>query len=78
MKWSYTNGKLNVSSEDIDQQFTLQELIEEVTAWHHDRRATDHIAIVQDSAILSKGAELRYDVLTVQDNLRWTNSREVL
>ena len=31
MKWSYTNGKLNVSSEDIDQQFTLQELIEEAS-----------------------------------------------
>ena len=31
MKWSYTNGKLNVSSDDIDQQFTLQELIEEAS-----------------------------------------------
>ena len=29
MKWSYTNGKLNVSSEEIDQQFLLKELIEE-------------------------------------------------
>ena len=29
MKWSYTNGKLNVSSDEVDQQFTLQELIEE-------------------------------------------------
>ena len=31
MKWSYTNGKLNVSSDDVDQQFTLQELIEEAS-----------------------------------------------
>ena len=31
MKWSYTNGKLNVSSEDMDQQFLLKELIEEAS-----------------------------------------------
>ena len=31
MKWSYTNGQLNVSSDDVDQQFTLQELIEEAS-----------------------------------------------
>ena len=31
MKWSYTNGKLNVRSDDVDQQFTLQELIEEAS-----------------------------------------------
>ena len=31
MKWSYTNGKLNVSSEDSDQQFLLKELIEEAS-----------------------------------------------
>ena len=31
MKWSYTNGKLNVSTDDVDQQFTLQELIEEAS-----------------------------------------------
>mgnify|MGYP003325563888 FL=1 len=31
MKWSYTNGKLNVSSEDADQQFLLKELIEEAS-----------------------------------------------
>ena len=29
MKWSYTNGKLNVSSDETDQQFLLKELIEE-------------------------------------------------
>ena len=31
MKWSYTNGKLNVSSDDKDQQFLLKELIEEAS-----------------------------------------------
>jgi len=31
MKWSYTNGKLNVSSEEADQQFLLKELIEEAS-----------------------------------------------
>ena len=31
MEWSYTNGKLNVSSEEIDQQFLLKELIEEAS-----------------------------------------------
>ena len=31
MKWSYTNGKLNVSSGDADQQFLLKELIEEAS-----------------------------------------------
>ena len=31
MKWSYTNGKLNDRSDDVDQQFTLQELIEEAS-----------------------------------------------
>ena len=33
MKWSYTNGKLNVSSDEADQQFLLKELIEE--AYRH-------------------------------------------
>ena len=31
MKWSYTNGKLNVSSDEADQQFLLKELIEEAS-----------------------------------------------
>ena len=38
MKWSYTNGKLNVSSDDVDQQFTLQELIEEASRHQAYRR----------------------------------------
>ena len=29
MKWSYTGGKINVSSHDEEQQFLLKELIEE-------------------------------------------------
>ena len=31
MKWSYTNGKLNISSDESDQQFLLKELIEEAS-----------------------------------------------
>ena len=31
MKWSYTNGKLNVRSDEADQQFLLKELIEEAS-----------------------------------------------
>ena len=31
MKWSYTNGKLNISSDEVDQQFLLKELIEEAS-----------------------------------------------
>ena len=38
MKWSYTNGKLNVSSDDVDQQFTLQELIEEASRHQAHRK----------------------------------------
>ena len=38
MKWSYTNGKLNVSTEDVDQQFTLQELIDEASRHQAYRR----------------------------------------
>ena len=40
MKWSYTNGKLNVSSDDVDQQFTLQELIEEASRHQAHRKKT--------------------------------------
>ena len=29
MKWSYTGGKINVSSHEEEQQFLLKELIEE-------------------------------------------------
>ncbi len=31
MKWSYTDGKLNVSSDEVEQQFLLKELIEEAS-----------------------------------------------
>ena len=31
MKWSYTNGKLNVSSDKTDQQYLLKELVEEAS-----------------------------------------------
>ena len=38
MKWSYTNGKLNVSTDDVAQQFTLQELIDEASRHQAYRR----------------------------------------
>ena len=31
MKWSYTSGKINVSSEEEEQQFLLEDLIEEAS-----------------------------------------------
>ena len=31
MKWSYTSGKINVSSDEEEQQFLLEELIEEAS-----------------------------------------------
>tara|TARA_B100000965_G_C19581072_1_gene753558 strand:- start:1963 stop:2295 length:333 start_codon:yes stop_codon:yes gene_type:complete len=33
MKWSYTNGKLNVSSEQREHQFLLKDLIQEVSKY---------------------------------------------
>ena len=30
MKWSYTSGKINISSDEEEQQFLLEELIEEL------------------------------------------------
>ena len=33
MKWSYTNGKLNVSSEEKEHQFLLKDLIQEVSKY---------------------------------------------
>ena len=31
MKWSYTGGKINISSDEEEQQFLLEELIEEAS-----------------------------------------------
>ena len=33
MKWSYTNGKLNVSSEEKEHQFLLKDLIQEASKY---------------------------------------------
>ena len=33
MKWSYTNGKLNVSSDDKEHQFLLEDLSQEVSKY---------------------------------------------
>ena len=61
MKWSYTGGKLNVSSDEEEQQFLLQELIEEASR-HQARKKKVLIIFIVLSAILlamqSHGAEL--------------------
>ena len=61
MKWSYTGGKLNVSSDEEEQQFLLQELIEEASR-HQARKKKVLIIFIALSAILltmqSQGAEL--------------------
>ena len=38
MKWSYTNGKLNVSSEEKEHQFLLKDLIQEVSKYKSFKR----------------------------------------
>ena len=61
MKWSYTGGKLNVSSDEEEQQFLLQELIEEASR-HQAKKKKVLIIFIFLSAILlamqSHGAEL--------------------
>ena len=51
MKWSYTGGKLNVSSDEEEQQFLLEELIEEASR-HQARKKKILIFFVVLSAIL--------------------------
>ncbi len=51
MKWSYTSGKINVSSDEEEQQFLLEELIEEATR-HRARKKKIFIFFVVFSAIL--------------------------
>ena len=51
MKWSYTSGKINVSSEEEEQQFLLKELIEEASK-HQARKKKILIFFVVLSAIL--------------------------
>ena len=51
MKWSYTSGKINVSSDEEEQQFLLEELIEEASR-HQARKKKILIFFVVLSAIL--------------------------
>ena len=65
MKWSYTSGKINISSDEEEQQFLLEELIEEASR-HQARKKKTLIFFVVFSAILlvmqSYGAELAEDM----------------
>ena len=51
MKWSYTGGKINISSNEEQQQFLLEELIEEASK-HQARKKKILIFFVVLSAIL--------------------------
>ncbi len=51
MKWSYTSGKINVSSDEEQQQFLLEELIEEASR-HQARKKKILIFFIVLSAIL--------------------------
>ena len=51
MKWSYTSGKINISSDEQQQQFLLEELIEEATR-HQARKKKILVFFVVLSAIL--------------------------
>ena len=61
MKWSYTNGKLNVSSDKTDQQYLLKELIEEASRHKAYRRKIFSLFILLSLVLLflqSYGGEL--------------------
>ncbi|MDB3976253.1 hypothetical protein N9442_02795 [Gammaproteobacteria bacterium] len=45
MKWSYTNGKLNVSSDKTDQQYLLKELVEEASRHQAYRKNYFHYSL---------------------------------
>jgi len=64
MKWSYTDGKLNVSSEEVEQQFLLKELIEEASR-HQAYQKKIFILFVTISLVLyilqSYGGEIPLD-----------------
>jgi len=51
MKWSYTSGKINVSSDEEQQQFLLKDLIEEASR-HQARKKKVFIFFIILSAIL--------------------------
>ena len=61
MKWSYTNGKLNVSSDKTDQQYLLKELVEEASRHQAYRKKLFSLFIVFSLVLLflqSYGGEL--------------------
>ena len=51
MKWSYTSGKINVSSNEEEQQFLLKDLIEEASR-HQARKKKIFIFFIVLSVIL--------------------------
>ena len=61
MKWSYTNGKLNVSSDKTDQQYLLKELVEEASRHQAYRKKLLSLFIILSLVLLflqSYGGEL--------------------
>ena len=52
MKWSYTSGKINVSSDEEEQQFLLEELIEEASR-HQARKKKILIFLIHHSPKLT-------------------------
>ena len=61
MKWSYTNGKLNVSSDKTDQQYLLKELVEEASRHQAYRKKLFSLFVVLSLVLLflqSYGGEL--------------------
>ena len=71
MKWSYTSGKINVSSEEEEQQFLLKELIEEASK-HQARKKKILIFFIALSSVLlalqSYGANLA-DGIAISDEI---------
>lgn len=71
MKWSYTGGKINVSSHDEEQQFLLKELIEEADK-HRAKKKKIIIFFIFLSVILlvmqSYGANLE-EGITISDEI---------
>ena len=67
MKWSYTSGKIHVSSDEEEQQFLLEELIEEASR-HQARKKKILIFFIVLSltllAMQSYGAELAVGMST--------------
>ena len=52
MKWSYTNGKLNVSSDKTDQQYLLKELVEEASRHQAYRKKLFSLFVVLSLVLL--------------------------